>query len=194
MRIRTLNGRAGALLALGLLAAAPAQAEMPMWFDIGGNFTRVDEADLNCGGAQGGFAFGSPLLVKAQWTALTFEADDDGGDCDLGWTGDSSVNERAIMAGLAAGPMYIAAGPAAVNVHETSFGPWGKDTGTRIEVGYQSRLETGSWSGFEVLLFGTTNEVRNYGGLAIGWTFGPGQRRLAARHERAPRQRGSDRY
>jgi hypothetical protein len=155
------------------LAAEPACADMPWWISFGPNFTHVDRADLNCGGGQAGGAFGSKLRVKVQYTRVSFEDDDDGGDCDLGLYGDSAAGERAVMAGFASRDgWFLVAGPARVHVHETRYGAWGEDTGTRVELGFGSRARTGDVAGFEVLLFRTENEVRDYAGGAINWTFG----------------------
>lgn len=176
------------LLGLGMLGAVPAHADVPWWFSFGPNFTRVAESDHNCGGGQTGAAFGSKLMLKVQYTAVSFEADDDGSDCDLGFYGDSDVSERAVMAGFASREgLFLVAGPARAHVHETRFGPWGVDTGTRVEIGWASRATTGAVAGFEVLLFHTANDVRDYGGAAINWTFG--SRRGAAAAAGRPKGR-----
>lgn len=161
-------------LTFGLLALVPAaHADVPVWLNLGGNMARVDKADVNCTGGQTGFGIGRKLMIKAQLAAMSFEKEDDGGTCDLGLWGDTAVEERAVMAGFAAqNGMFIVAGPAAMKVERDIYGPSGADTGTRFEVGYQSRLNSKAISGLEVALFFTENDVRNYGGLALNWTVG----------------------
>lgn len=167
-------------LTFGLMTLAPAaHADVPVWLNLGGNMARVDKADHNCPGGQAGFGFGRRLMVKGQRAGMSFEADDDGGDCDLGLWGDTTVRESALMAGLAApNGLFVVAGPAAMEV-EDQRGPSGSDTGTRFEVGYQSRLNSKAVSGLEVALFFTDNDVRNYGGLALSWTVGSRGTRVA---------------
>lgn len=174
----------------GLLAAAPASANVPWWVNVGPNFAHADDADRNCLGGQTGLTVGSRLMVRGQVASVSYEDQDDGKDCDLGLAGDSASTERALMVGLATdGGLFVAAGPS--DVHGTIAGGTdrGEDTGTRVELGFSSRLHTRRVAGFEVVLFRTENEVRDHAGLAINWTFGPG------RGGKAPAAtRGSGRY
>lgn len=170
------------------LASPAAHADVPAWIGVGLNFAHAEQADRNCGGGQAGFGFGGKLMLRAQYSVVSFEQEDDGKDCDAGLYGDSYASERAVMAGLASRGLFVAAGPAAVHVAETRYGPSGDDTGTRAELGFASRLTHGRVAGYELVLFHTDNEVRRHSGVQVSWTFGP------SRRVQAPPARRGGRY
>jgi hypothetical protein len=148
----------------------------PFSISLGLNGSSVTASDKNCLGGQGALTFGSRvLLLRVAASKVTYEADDDTDTCDGLATGDASANDQAVMAGfrLPQSGLFVVAGPAAVDVEYTEFGPWGGDTGSRIELGWNSRLHSGHPAGVEIYGFMVDSEVRDYHGIALNVTFGP---------------------
>lgn len=148
----------------------------PFSISLGLNGSSVTASEQNCLGGQGALTFGSRvLLLRLAASEVSYEADDDTDSCDGLATGDASANDQAVMAGfrLPRSGLFVAAGPAAVDVEYTAFGPWGGDTGSRVELGWNSRLYSGNPAGVEIYGFMVDSEVRDYHGLALNVTFGP---------------------
>lgn len=148
----------------------------PVSLSLGLNGSSVTASDQNCLGGQGALTVGSRvLLLRVAASTVSYEADDDTDSCDGLATGDASANDQAVMAGfrLPRSGLFAVAGPAAVDVEYTEFGPWGGDTGSRIELGWNSRLYSGAPAGVEIYGFMVDSEVRDYHGLALNVTFGP---------------------
>ena len=180
-----------AVLGLGCLATAPARAATQWWGSLGGNFTHVNDAAVaNCGGLQGAFTVGSRLMLRAQFSQITWEAHDthDGNECDGVWWGDAGLEESALLLGvMSRSGVYIAAGPARAHFYERKQNafypndPYGVDTGTRFELGWSQRRRTGKLVGVEVFAFQTTNDIRNYAGIGVNFTLGSRRPRISAR-------------
>ena len=190
--MRTSTNIRAALTGALLLATGPALAatDGPMAsFNIGWNGAHVSQSEKNCGGGQAGVSLGRTLIVRAQSAHVSYEADDDTDSCDSGFWGDSGATETALTAGFVLGKsgLFVTGGPARVDFERTEFGPWGTDTGSRMEVGWSSRLASGAPVGVELLAFRTDTEVRDYHGFGVGITFG-GQR------SRSPARSGRGRY
>jgi hypothetical protein len=150
------------------------QGPPPVWISLGLNQSNVTASDEGCGGSQGALSIGSVLMLRGEYTEISYESDDDTGTCDGIFSGDSGAQERAIMGGLLLGHsgLYIAGGPAAVSFDQTAAGPWGKDTGSRIEAGWTSRQVWNSPVNLEISFFRTDTEIRDYTGLAVNMTLG----------------------
>ena len=177
-----------AVLGLGCLATAPVFAATPWWFSIGPNYSRVDNSEGNCGGGQGAFSFGGRLMLRLQFSQVTFEDEDHhGGNCDAGYWGDSEAVEPALLVGaMSRTGAFIAVGPARVDFGERDAfddpdTPRGVDTGLRLQVGWSSRRQSYAPVGIEVMAFQTTNDIQNYAGVGINVTFGPRRARISAR-------------
>jgi len=174
-------------LALGCLASAPAPAATPWWFSLGFNGSRVNNSEGNCGGGQGALSYGGKLMLKLQYSHVSFEDEDHSdGSCDLGYWGDSSVSEPALLVGvIGRSGAFAAVGPARVDFGDRSIyddpdTPRGIDTGVRFELGWSSRRQSYRPVGLELVLFQTSNSIQSYAGLGINVTFGP-RRRISAR-------------
>jgi len=181
--------RAIALVAIAF-ASAPAAAATPWWFSIGGNLSHVDNASVaNCGGGQAALTVGARLMLRAQFSHISYEHHDSDGsnECDVGYWGDSDVKESALLVGvMARGGAYLALGPASADFGDRdSFDeldkPQGKDTGLRVEIGWSSRRQTYKPAGVEWFAFRTVNDIRNYTGAGINLTLGPRRPRVSAR-------------
>ena len=178
-----------AVLGFGCLATAPARAATPWWFNVGANFTHVNDAAVaNCGGAQAAFTFGSRLMLRAQVSEITWEGHDtqEGNECDVLWFGDSGATEASLMLGvMGRSGAYIAVGPARADFEERNTfhpnDPYGVDTGTRFEIGWSQRRRTGKTAGVEVFAFATPNDIRNYAGIGVNLTLGSRRQRVSAR-------------
>ena len=176
-----------AVLGLGCLVTVPAAATAPWWFSVGPNFSRVDGSEGNCGGGQGAFTFGAKLLLRLQFSQVTFEDEDHSdGSCDVAYWGDSFVEEPALLIGLMnRSGAFVALGPARVDFGERDVfddpdTPRGLDTGIRFQVGWSSRRQSFAPVGIEVMAFQTTNDIQNYAGVGLNVTFGPRRARINA--------------
>jgi hypothetical protein len=164
---------AGALLLAG--GQALAADALPVSINLGLNGSHVSDSDKNCFGGQGGLTLGSTVMVRLQGARLSYEQDDDTDSCDGVISGDAYATENALLAGFALGRsgLFVAGGPSRVDFERTEFGPWGTDTGSRIEIGWSSRLAHRSPVGVELVAFSTDTDVRDYHGLGVNVSFGP---------------------
>lgn len=147
------------------------------WLSVGANAVHVEGSGADClGGFQFAAAVGRTFFLRARRAFLTY---DDTNACDFYWLiGNSWIIEDALSFGIVSlrSGLFVAAGPAEVNVKEWGAGPLGTDTGLRYELGWSSRhmQRTTSWLGVEVALFATKTDVRDYAGFVLNFTFGPG--------------------
>lgn len=172
-------------LALGaLLVAGPLPAAQPGgWFNVGYNVSSVTESEHNCGGGQAGLSLGNTVMVRGQYTHVSFEADDDTDTCDGGFWGDADAGEWAGMLGVALGRsgLFVAGGLAGVDFEANRFGPYGEDTGSRVELGWSAKLAHNWPVGVEIVAFRTDTDIRDYHGVAVNASFGPRGRAPAKR-------------
>lgn len=190
-------------LALALAAPAPAQDAPPpgaapadaapkkprrrggrgLWLNLGLNGSSVSDSAHNCPGYQAGLSFARGLMLRAEYVVTSYEDSDRTNSCDGLFVGDSGISERALLGGFTLGRSgwFLAGGPSAMDVkrdeaaNRPRHGPFGKDTGTRYELGWNSGLRRGNGSGFELVFFAVDTEVRDLHGLAASATFGLGR-------------------
>jgi hypothetical protein len=153
------------------------QPAVKAWGDLGINRGHVQAADKNCLGGQYGAALkASALYLRWSRTSVSYEASDHTGTCDGLLSGDSGIRESAWTGGFVLGRsgLFMGIGGTDVNVERTFDNDvdFGRDHGRRYEVGYSSLLKHGSGIGYEIKVFRGLNDVRDYTGLAFGFTLG----------------------
>jgi hypothetical protein len=150
----------------------------PLWVSLGLNGSHIEHSQQNCGGFQGAVSLGKVLMLRGEYSQLSYESHDDTNSCDAAIGGDSDFNDRAGLLGFRLGRSgaFLVAGPTRVHVDKPGETPTtavaGKDTGTRYELGWNSRELSNTVAGLELVLFKVENDVADYHGLAINLTLG----------------------
>jgi hypothetical protein len=144
-----------------------------LWFHGGLNFAWVQESQHNCPGAQWGATAAKGLYVRYERTYFTFEADDDGGNCDVLVAGDSLIEEEAITVGILLGHtgLFVGGGRADIDAEIIlAAAPFGQpqDRGAKYEIGWSDQ----GGRGLEIVLSRTLSEVRNVTALSVNLAFG----------------------
>ena len=146
----------------------------PVWVNLGLNASHVDQAADNGLGGQGGISFGRKLIVRVQHSEITYDSYEADYDFPELFSR-QKVHDTSVLAGFVLGRsgFFLAGGPSLVDVERTSPGPWGGDTGTRYELGWNSRQALNAPVGFELVLFKNENDIRDFHGVALNLVFGP---------------------
>ena len=167
--------------AVGAARAAAAPKAPPrsgqLWANVGLNQGWIQDSDVNCLGAQYGVALrASDVYVRWSRTTVSYEAKDATGSCDGAIMGDSDIVEHAWTGGVMLGRSgwFMGAGIGNVDVQRSASNDvrFGKDDGTRYEIGYTTQRKRPRGLGLEVLFFHDANDVRDFSGLAFGFTLG----------------------